>query len=74
MQPISIKNGLWKRLLFFGLLNLSVFATFYVLFKGDFIIMLPYIMIYSCTMPFISLLFSKRSIKKGFSFTYSRSK
>lgn len=53
-------------MLFFGLLNLSVVATLYVASNGELISFLPLLLIYSCTMPFISLLFSKRSAKKAF--------
>lgn len=66
MNSIKINSGLWKRLILFGFLNVSFIITLLFITNGDIIGLLPFLLIYSCTMPFISLLFSKRSAKKAF--------
>lgn len=53
-------------MLFFGILNVSVVVTLYFITDGEITTLLPFLLLYSCTIPFISLLFSKRSVKKAF--------
>ncbi|UKS55477.1 zinc metalloprotease HtpX [Exiguobacterium acetylicum] len=66
MDSIKINSGLWKRLFLFSFLNISLIVTLLFITNGDIIGLLPFLLIYSCTMPFVSLLFSKRSAKKAF--------
>lgn len=66
---MNIKRGFWIRILLFGLLNLAVFATLYILTSGEITFLLPILMLYACTMPFIGLLFSRYSAKKAFGLT-----
>lgn len=66
---MKIKRRFWTRILLFGLLNLAVFATLYILTSGEITYLLPILMIYACTMPFINLLFSRYFAKKAFSLT-----
>lgn len=63
---MNTKRGFWVRMLIFGLLNIAVFATLYILTAGEIAALLPILLLYSCTMPFVSLLFSKYSAKKAF--------
>lgn len=69
MQSVDLKKGFWKRMLFFGLLNAAFVVTLLVLSQGELAAIIPILLIYSCTMPFISLLFSKRNVKKAFNLT-----
>lgn len=63
---IQSKRGLWKRMLIFGLLNIVVVTTILVLTSGEALAIIPLLLLYSCTMPFISLLFSKFFVKKAY--------
>lgn len=61
---IQSKKGLWKRIFVFGLLNIVVVTTILILTNGEALAILPFLLLYSCIMPFISLLFSKSVAKK----------
>lgn len=63
---IKTKRGVWKRLLIFGFLNVAVVTTILILTSGEALSILPFLLLYSCTMPFISLLFSKFFAKKAY--------
>lgn len=59
-------RAFWKRMLWFGLLNIAVITTLLVLTQGNAISILPFLLLYSCTMPFISLYFSIFFIKRAY--------
>ncbi|MDN4608125.1 zinc metalloprotease HtpX [Sporosarcina highlanderae] len=63
---IQGKKGLWKRMLIFGVLNVVVVITIMIVTGGDALALIPFLLLYSCTMPFISLLFSKFFAKRAF--------
>lgn len=65
-NTIHNKTGLWKRLLIFGLLNIAVVTTILILTQGDALALIPFLLLYSCVMPFISLFFSKFFAKKTY--------
>lgn len=60
------QRGLWKRMLMFGLLNIAVVTTILLLTQGDALALIPFLLLYSCVMPFISLLFAKFFAKKAY--------
>jgi len=66
VDSIKISSGLWKRLFLFSFLNISFIVTLLFITNGDIIGLLPFLLIYSCTAPFVSLLFSKQAAKKAF--------
>ena len=66
MGKIKFETGTWKRILWLSLVNVSVIVTLAVLTGGGIITFLPFLLLYACVMPFISLLFSKFVAKKAY--------
>lgn len=66
MQFNKKNYGFLKRFLWFGMLNAAVVLTLLVLTKGQFAAYIPFLLLYSCTTPFISLIFSKFFVKKAY--------
>lgn len=61
--------GLVKRMLWFGLLNVAVVLTILFITQGEAAALIPFLLLYSCTMPFISLCFSKFFVKRAYRLT-----
>lgn len=65
MKP-QLRTGTWRRIIWFGLINLTIVLTIMFLTQGELNELIPFLIIYASVMPFISLTFSKRSVKKAY--------
>lgn len=66
MNGVKFKTGTLKRVLWFGLINLTVVATLVIVTQGAITQLLPLLILYACFAPFVGLLFSKYSAKKAY--------
>lgn len=62
----EINKGKWLRVLWLVLLNVMVIAMVFIFLGKDAISIIPFLILYSCIMPFIGLLMSKSQLKKAY--------
>lgn len=65
LEKVKFKTGALKRILWFGLINVTVILTLIFVTGGAITSLIPFLLLYACVMPFISLILSKYFIKKA---------
>src|SRR5690606_36758207 len=63
-QPIAVKNGLMKRFGWFFLVNAVIVLSISLITGGAALSLVPFLLIFGCLFPFISLLFSRWIAKR----------
>lgn len=65
----KLKTGTFRRILWFGIVNVTIIATLIAVTNGAFLSFAPFLLIYACLMPFVNLMFCKRVLKKAYRLT-----
>lgn len=62
----KIRTGTFRRVIWFFSVNITIIFTLVYLTQGSLNDFIPFLLVYACLMPFVSLLFSKSRVKKAY--------